>query len=170
MAVILKSVLFAIFERRLPRLRAAWRMFLGNVLTSFVGLVVAMMIASAPSAWFIGVPVVCFLCWLPARRLVKSRSVGMAGPNIAWFSCWDHECCNGGELYFVHGWPRGTRGASTCPLLDPQARGNLAGSVRQHYANHRLGRMGDLAAEFTPGGARGSSRPFFAQTFMFWCW
>ena len=72
MAVILKSVLFAIFERRLPRLRAAWRMFLGNVLTSFVGLVVAMMIASAPSAWFIGVPVVCFLCWLPARRLVNA--------------------------------------------------------------------------------------------------
>jgi hypothetical protein len=54
MAVVLKSVLFAVFERRLPRLRAAWRMFLGNVLTSFVGLLVAVMIASAPSFWFIG--------------------------------------------------------------------------------------------------------------------
>jgi len=71
-AVVLKSVLFGVFERRLPRLRAAWRMFLGNVLTSFVGLLVAMMIASAPSIWFIGVPVVCFLCWLPTRRLVKA--------------------------------------------------------------------------------------------------
>jgi heme/copper-type cytochrome/quinol oxidase subunit 3 len=72
MAVVLKSVLFAVFERRLPRLRAAWRMFLGNVLTSFVGLLVALMIASSPSIWLIGVPVVCFLCWLPTRRLVKA--------------------------------------------------------------------------------------------------
>src|SRR5215470_5836582 len=78
-AVVLKSVLFAVFERRLPRLRAAWRMFLGNVLTSFVGLLVAMMIASAPSAWFVGVPVVCFLCWLPARRLVKAAPLAWLG-------------------------------------------------------------------------------------------
>jgi hypothetical protein len=72
MAVVLKSVLFAIFERRLPRLRAAWRMLLGNVLTSFVGLLVAVMIASAPSIWLIAVPMVCLLCWLPSRRLVKA--------------------------------------------------------------------------------------------------
>ena len=72
MAVVLKSVLFAVFERRLPRLRAAWRMFLGNVLTSFVGLLVAVMIASAPSFWLIGAPLVCALCWLPTRRLVKA--------------------------------------------------------------------------------------------------
>jgi hypothetical protein len=71
MAVVVKSVLFAIFERRLPRLRAAWWMFLGNVLTSFVGLLAAVMIASSPGIWFIGVPLVCFLCWLPSRRLVK---------------------------------------------------------------------------------------------------
>ena len=45
-AVVLKSVLFAIFERRLPRLRAAWRMFLGNVLTSFVGLTIGVAIDS----------------------------------------------------------------------------------------------------------------------------
>jgi len=71
-AVILKSVLFAVFERRLPRLHAAWRMFLGNVLTSFVGLVVAVMIASAPAFWLVAVPLVCGLCWLPSRRLVKA--------------------------------------------------------------------------------------------------
>ena len=71
MAVVVKSVLFAIFERRLPRLRAAWWMFLGNVLTSFVGLLAAVMIASSPGIWFIGVPLVCLLCWLPSRRLVK---------------------------------------------------------------------------------------------------
>jgi hypothetical protein len=55
-AVIVKSVLFAVFERRLPRLRAAWRMFLGNVLTSFVGLLVAVMIASGAGMWLGGVP------------------------------------------------------------------------------------------------------------------
>jgi len=71
-AVVLKSMLFAIFERRLPHLSAAWRMFLGNVLTSFIGLLVAVMIASAPAIWLIGVPLVYFLCWLPSRRLVKA--------------------------------------------------------------------------------------------------
>jgi len=69
-AVVVKSALFAVFERRLPRLHAAWRMFLGNVLTSIVGLLVAAMIGSGP-IWLVGVPVVCFLCWLPSRRLVK---------------------------------------------------------------------------------------------------
>jgi hypothetical protein len=72
MAVVLKSVLFAVFERRLPRLLSAWRMFLGNVLTSFVGLVVAVMIASAPAFWLVAVPLVCGLCWVPSRRLVKA--------------------------------------------------------------------------------------------------
>jgi hypothetical protein len=69
-AVVVKSALFAVFERRIPRLRAAWRMFLGNLLTSFVGLLVAGMIGSGP-IWLIGVPVVWLLCWLPSRRLVK---------------------------------------------------------------------------------------------------
>jgi len=71
-AVALKSMLFAIFERRLPRLRAAWGMFLGNVLTSFVGLLVAVMIGSAPAISLIWVPLVFYLCWLPSRRLVKA--------------------------------------------------------------------------------------------------
>lgn len=72
-AVLFKSALFSIFERRLPRIRAAWRMFLGNVLTSFVGVLVAVMIGSG-AAWLIGVPVVFALCWLPARRLMKVSS------------------------------------------------------------------------------------------------
>src|SRR5580692_4741705 len=74
-AVVLKSVLFAVFERRLPRVRAAWRMFLGNVLTSFVGLLVAAMIASGAGIWLVGVPLVCILCWLPSRRLVRVAPV-----------------------------------------------------------------------------------------------
>jgi hypothetical protein len=69
-AVIVKSALFAAFERRLPRSRAAWRMFVGNLLTSFVGLLVAAMIASGAGVWIVGVPLVCILCWLPSRRLV----------------------------------------------------------------------------------------------------
>jgi len=72
MAVVVKSVLFAFFERRLPRLHAAWRMFLGNVLTSFVGLIAAVMIATSPGIWLIGVPLVGLLCWLPSQRLVKA--------------------------------------------------------------------------------------------------
>src|ERR1700675_2821477 len=70
-AVVAKSALFAVFERRLPRLRAAWLMFLGNVLTSFVGILVAVMIASGAGIWFVGLPLVCLLCWLPSRRLVR---------------------------------------------------------------------------------------------------
>jgi len=71
LAVVVKSALFAVFERRLPPLRAASRMFLGNVLTSFVGLLVGVMIASGAGIWLVGVPLVCLLCWLPSRRLVK---------------------------------------------------------------------------------------------------
>ena len=71
-AVSVKSVLCALFERRLPRVQAAWRMLLGNVLTTFVGVLVAAMIASGPGVWMIGVPLVCLLCWQPSRRLVKA--------------------------------------------------------------------------------------------------
>jgi hypothetical protein len=70
-AVIVKSALFAFFERRLPRVRAAWRMFVGNLLTSSVGLLVAAMIGNGP-AWIFGIPIVAVLCWLPSRRLVKA--------------------------------------------------------------------------------------------------
>lgn len=69
-AVIVKSALFAVFEQRLPWLVAAWRMFLGNALTSFIGILVATMIASGP-IWIVGAPLVFVLCWMPARRLVK---------------------------------------------------------------------------------------------------
>ena len=71
MAVVVKSVLFSVFERRLPHRSAGWRMCLGNILTSLAGLLVAAMIASAAGIWLIGIPLVCFLCLLPSRRLVK---------------------------------------------------------------------------------------------------
>jgi hypothetical protein len=47
-------------------------MFLGNALTSLVGLVVAVMIAGAPALWLAAVPLVCGLCWIPSRRLAKA--------------------------------------------------------------------------------------------------
>jgi hypothetical protein len=71
-AVALKSLLFAVFERRLSRVQAAWRMFLGNVLTSFVGVLVGVMIASGPGVWVVGVPVVFILCWFTSRRFVEA--------------------------------------------------------------------------------------------------
>jgi len=70
-AVIVKSVLFSWFEPSLPHVPAAVRMFLGNVLTSIIGLLVAAMIASSPGVWVIGVPLAFLFCWLPSRRLVK---------------------------------------------------------------------------------------------------
>ena len=78
-AVIVKSTLFAFFERRLTPAQAAWRMFLGNVLTSLIGVLVAALIASGPGVWLIGVPVVCFVCWLPSRRLVKVAPLAWLG-------------------------------------------------------------------------------------------
>ena len=76
-AVILKSVLFAFFERRaMPVFRAAGRMFLGNVLTSAVGVFVATLIGSGPGVWLVGVPVVYGLCWMTSRRLVKATPIG----------------------------------------------------------------------------------------------
>lgn len=71
-AIVLKSALFAVFERRLSRAQAAWRMFLGNVLTSFVGTLVGAAIASGPGVWLVGVPVVFLLCWLTSRRFVEA--------------------------------------------------------------------------------------------------
>jgi len=78
-------------------------MFLGNVLTSFIGLLVAVMIASSPGVWLVGVPLVCFLCWLPSRRLVKGRAASMVGTNIAFGSRWGHDERTDGELHPLHG-------------------------------------------------------------------
>ncbi len=70
-AVLGKSVLFPFFERRLPPIRAGGLMFLANILTSFIGVLVAAMIGSG-DVWLFGVPVVYMVCLLPARRLVAA--------------------------------------------------------------------------------------------------
>ena len=81
-AVTVKSVLFAMFESGLPRVAAAWRMFLGNILTSFIGLLVAVMIASGP-VWIVGAPLAFLFCWMPARRLVKQAPLRWFGNRSA---------------------------------------------------------------------------------------
>ena len=78
-AIALKAVLFASFEQELPRFQAAWLMVIGNILTSFIGLLVAVLIASTPLTWVIGFPVVAFICWLPARGLVQEAPVAWIG-------------------------------------------------------------------------------------------
>src|SRR5260370_8064516 len=57
-AVVLKSVLFALFQPRLPRLRAAWPMLPANSLTTFVGLPVPVPIAPPPTGLSFYRPVV----------------------------------------------------------------------------------------------------------------
>jgi len=69
-AVVLKSVLFAIFEKRIPRSLAATFMFLGNVVTSIIGFFAAGMIGM-PGTWLIAVPIVFVLSWFPARRVAS---------------------------------------------------------------------------------------------------
>jgi hypothetical protein len=125
-AVVAKSALFAVFERRLPHLRAAWRMFLGNVLTSFVGLLVGMMIASGAGLRFVGVPVVCLLCWLPSQEARPGGSSGMAGANIPRSPGWDYDWRSAGELHSVHGGPSCDRDSRTSYLLDHQAGSHLS--------------------------------------------
>ncbi len=63
-----KSILFIFFCRGLTARRAAAFMFLGNVLTSVVGGVAAIMIGNT-SLWLLGIPLVFLLSWLPSKRL-----------------------------------------------------------------------------------------------------
>lgn len=102
-AVVLKSVLFAFFERRLPRLHAAWRMFLGNVLTSFCwpGRRCDDCERSCPVARRSTTGL-----WFVLDSITKSRESGSAhvvGPHTACGSRRDHDGCYGGELHFLHG-------------------------------------------------------------------
>ena len=76
-AVAVKCILFARFEPRLPAGRAAWGMLVGNVLTTFVGFVVAVLIGSSPDPmiWMIAAPFVFALCWVPARRVIEEPRI-----------------------------------------------------------------------------------------------
>jgi hypothetical protein len=77
-AVALKSLLFAMLQKRLSYVRAVLLMIGGNVITTFVGLIVAAMMGSA-GLTLIGMPVVWVLCWMPSKRVAMTRNVGTIG-------------------------------------------------------------------------------------------
>ena len=80
-AVVVKCALFALFQKQINRGWAALFMFLGNILTTIVG-VLAMLMLTSPQLFIIGIPVVFLLCWIPARRipqLVPQRRFSAGG-------------------------------------------------------------------------------------------
>lgn len=82
-AVMLKSALFAAFERRLTVFQAALFMLIGNILTSAVGLLAAGILASG-ILWLFGIPIVWLLCLFPSRRLVgEAPRPWLAGRSAA---------------------------------------------------------------------------------------
>jgi len=73
-AVVLKCIAFGLFQKRISILRSALYMFVGNVFTTIIGFVAGAMISSG-AAWFIGLPIVWALCFVPAKRVI------VAAPN-----------------------------------------------------------------------------------------
>ena len=78
-----KSLLFALLAKQIPKVRAALFMFVGNVLTSIVGVIAAVMLGS-PAIWLVSIPVVFGLAWLPARRLVAAPPRPWFGRQLPW--------------------------------------------------------------------------------------
>jgi hypothetical protein len=72
-AIGLKSLLFAFLQKRLRYSVAVMFMIAGNILTTFIGVIVAAMIGSG-AAWLFGIPIVWALCWLPSKRMVAVSS------------------------------------------------------------------------------------------------
>ena len=149
-AVIVKSALFAVFERSLPHLRAAWRMFVGNVLTSFVGVLVGVMIASGVGIWIVGVSAGQRSVLAAIAKARQGRSSGVAGENVRRRHCRDHDQRPTGKLHSVHGRTRCDQKSPTRALLDNQGRRHLSGAARKRHAYNDLGRMGRLADELSP--------------------
>jgi hypothetical protein len=67
-AIALKCILFAFFQKDLSAARAAAYMLAGNILTTFIGGLVAVMMGSG-GMMLIGAVIAFALCWLPARRI-----------------------------------------------------------------------------------------------------
>src|SRR5258708_7695813 len=101
MAVVLKSVLFALFERQLPRLQAAWRMFLGNVLNEFCR--TACRCDDRKCTQFLAYRSATGLRSLLATNTEARQggSVTLVGPKIACGSRWGDDWSDGGELHSV---------------------------------------------------------------------
>ncbi len=67
-AILLKCVLFGAFQRGISFVLAFGMMFLGNIVSTIVGIFPAAMVGT-PALFLILLPIVFALCWLPARRL-----------------------------------------------------------------------------------------------------
>jgi hypothetical protein len=68
-AIAVKSIIFSALQQRLSRARAVWFMIAGNILTTFIGVLAAILIGSGP-IMLIGALIVWPLCLMPARRLL----------------------------------------------------------------------------------------------------
>jgi hypothetical protein len=72
--VLVKSLAFARWQKRITLLRAFIFMFIGNLLTTVIGFIVAVMIGSGGGAlWVVGVPIVFALCYVPSKRLIAAE-------------------------------------------------------------------------------------------------
>ncbi|HUA38280.1 MAG TPA: hypothetical protein VMA35_07750 [Candidatus Sulfopaludibacter sp.] len=81
--VAIKAVIFAVLQKRLSFIRASLLMFAGNVLTTFIGIIAAVLIGSGP-IFVIGMLIVWPLCLMPARRflaVVKRRRLKRFTPG-----------------------------------------------------------------------------------------
>ncbi len=68
-AVVIKSVIFSALQKKLGFVRGLLFMIAGNVLTTFIGVVAAVLIGSGPM-FVIGVLIVWPLCLMPAGRFL----------------------------------------------------------------------------------------------------
>ena len=75
-AVALKMIAFAFLQKKIGFFRGLLFMFIGNILTTVVGVIVAAMLGSG-AFLFLGTPVVWALAFLPAKRLVAARALPM---------------------------------------------------------------------------------------------
>src|SRR5688572_19262011 len=70
--VLLKSAVFARFQKKLSFSTALVWMLAANVLTSVIGVTAATMIGSGGVLFFIGIPIIWGLCLFPAQRLITA--------------------------------------------------------------------------------------------------
>jgi hypothetical protein len=75
-AVALKMIAFAFLQKKIGFFRGLFFMFIGNILTTFVGVIVAAMLGNG-AFLLLGAPVVWVLSLLPAKRLVAARAFPM---------------------------------------------------------------------------------------------
>ncbi|MDD5139670.1 MAG: hypothetical protein PHY43_05340 [Verrucomicrobiales bacterium] len=68
-AVAIKSIFFSALQKELSFFHALFLMIAGNIFTTFIGIIAAVLIGSGP-AFVIGVLIVWPLCLLPAKRFL----------------------------------------------------------------------------------------------------